>query len=124
MEIVYPDRLMGWVRVGAKAFEVRLKHEPNLFQNNAYVLNRISLEPVELPCQLLLDPERVIQVKSVWVEKPKRHIWTKHISYFEGSDLIEGDYLTVEPICDKVFVVGNEREGVMLRLKAIPPNIR
>ena len=124
MEIVYPDRLMGWVRVGAKAFEVRLNHEPNLFQNNAYVLNRISLEPVELPCQLLLDPERVIQVKSVWVEQPKRHIWIKHISYFEGSDLIEGDYLIVEPICDKVFVVWNERGGVMLRLKAIPPNIR
>ena len=61
MEIVYPDRLMGWVRVGAKAFEVRLKHEPNLFQNNAYVLNRISLEQVELPCQLLLDTHRVIK---------------------------------------------------------------
>lgn len=124
----YPNRLMGLVRVGAQAYQVRLKHEPNLFQDNAYVLTRVS--PVEIPLSLKLNPDKVIVVQCVGHEQPKRHVWVGYISYFgddEDSILREGDYLTVEPVdpySDKVFVVWSKKGEVRLRLKAIPPNIR
>lgn len=124
----FPNRLMGLVRAGAQAYQVRLKHEPNLFQENAYVLTRVS--PVEIPLALMLNPDKVIVVQWVGYKQPKRHVWVGYISYFgddEDSILREGDYLTVEPIdphSDKVFVVRDKRGEVRLRLKAIPPNIR
>ena len=125
MEVVYPNRLMGLVRVGAQAYQVRLKHEPNLFQDNSYVFTKVS--PVEIPLTLKLNPDKVIVVQHIGHEQPKRHVWVGYISYFgddEDSILREGDYLTVEPMSDKVFVVWSKRGGVRLRLKAIPPNIR
>lgn len=126
----YPDRLMGLVRAGAQAYQVRLKHEPNLFsfQDNAYILTRVS--PVEIPLTLMLNPDKVIVVQCVGYKQPKRHFWFGYISYFgddEDSILREGDYLTVEPIdpySDKIFVVCSKRGDIRLRLKAIPPNIR
>lgn len=128
MDMNYPDRLMGLVRAGAQAYQVRLKHEPNLFQDNAYVLTRVS--PVEIPLTLMLNPDKVIVVQCVGYKQPKRHFWFGYISYFgddEDSILREGDYLTVEPIdshSDKVFVVWSKKGEIRLRLKVIPPNIR
>lgn len=109
----FPERLMGWVRAGAQAYEVRLKHEPNLFQENRYRIYQVAKAIV--PASLMFDKDMVIQVQSVRYG---------HIAYYDGYTLTKRREVLVEVDWSGIFYFYNERGGVRLRLKAIPPNIR
>lgn len=109
----YPKRLMGWVRQGFQAYEVRLRHEPNLFQPNKYMVYKVA-KVTALPTRMLFDCQRCPEVEMVYY---------RNITYPDGYTLSKGSEVMVEPVGD-VFIAYNERGGVRLRLKAIPDNIR
>lgn len=109
----FPKRLVGWVRDGAIPYEVRLRHEPDLFCPNRYRIYQVA-KVTALPVEIMYDAEKCPEVKDVYY---------RNIHYWDGYTLRRGDDVMVEPV-GEVFRVYNERGGVRLRLKKLPDNIR
>lgn len=115
--MIYPNRLMGWVRQEFQAFEVRLIHDPNLFQPNRYMVYEVD-RVTALPSRVLFDCNKCPEVRQVYYYRNYRDI-----TFLDGSTLSKGGLVMVEPNGD-VFMVYNERGKVRLILKAIPDNIK
>lgn len=111
----YPERLMGWVNLFDTSMEVRMRHNPNLFEENLYEV--YGMHTVSLPIKVMLgNPKGQWHNNTLYVvdaDKP----WDM------GEPINLGSQFRVEAFGDRwKGKMVNSR--VNLILKRIPDNIR
>lgn len=111
----YPERLMGWVNLFDSSMEIRMRHNPNLFEENTYEV--YDMHTVSLPIRVMLGNPR-----GQW-HNNTLYITDSDKPWDMGTPINLGSQFLVEAFDDKWK--GNMVNGkVNLILKRIPDNIR
>lgn len=115
----WPLDIIGWIRTPdnpiGKGIEVRLRHEPNLFQPSAYRIT--SIRDGVIPLIIYFD----VQVIPILNREGKGYV-DKFGYIIKVGDLVDVDYIPSNNGFD--YCVWNKVGGFYLRLKKKPANIR
>ena len=110
----YPERLMGWVNLSEGSMEIRMKHCPNLFEENTYEI--YDMHTVALPIRVMIG-------------NPKGEYHGGRLYVIDYENLLNSPYITlgsqfsVKPNEDK-WLGKLINTKVEILLKPIPKNIK